>query len=134
MHSMQTIELSQEVKPNQPLVVPFDLLNQHVGTQAKIIVVFEPHHIQHQPTANDDATWDEIVQRIQSEPIPSDYIIPATEVFTAAMVDELLAGEDELDFDAAAWDAQWDAYEAEMKQRTREKEQAFLDDMAKSQK
>ncbi len=128
---MHTIELSKEVKIGEPLVmtIPVEELTEHVGTQAKIIVLFEPHT--QPPRMEDDTAWDEIVRRIQSEPIPSEYIIPATEVFTEAMVDELLAGEDQVEFDAAAWDMQWDAYEVEMKQLAREKEQAFLEDTAK---
>lgn len=100
---MDTIELSRKVRANQPLVIPAELLTQHIGSQAEIIVQFKLSHVPDQVGEADDnwdAEWDELIAKIKSTPTPSEYIKPATEPITQQFVDEFLAQDNNPDFDA----------------------------------
>lgn len=132
---MHTIELSREVKADEPLVIPMELLTPYIGTHVRIIVqsdnVTNGHH---DDTIEPDDELLAIVKRIQSRPLSPEYIKPATKRITQEELDALLAKDrrnGDPDFDEVAWNAQWAAYEAEMKEQERRNEQKFLEEMAK---
>lgn len=126
---MHTIELSRKVRADEPVMIPAELLTEHVGTNIRILILPDETINGH---GHDDDPNDEllaIVKRIQSMPLSPEHIKPATSRFTQEDLDVLLAREKNRDFDEAAWNARWDAYEAEMKEQERQNEEAFLKDM-----
>ena len=110
-------------------MIPAELLTQHIGSNIRIIIM--PDEVMDGQVYDDDPDGEllAIVRSIQALPLSPEQIKPPTKPFTQEDLDALLTREKNPDFDEAAWNARWDAYEADMKEQERQDEESFLRDM-----